>query len=453
MPSAFQNNDDNRAPLTARTFSDWFSLSEADRVQAQAICRARLALIGKHLNAVTADFPTVPRKAGPLAGLPYVAKDMFATGSRAPSWGCAEPLVAVEPRATVLARLDADGADLIAMAEMTALAYEPSGYNAARGRALNPWDVDLVAGGSSSGPAVLVASGCCFVGIGSDTGGSVRIPAHCCGITALKPSFGAIPVEGVMPLAPSLDTVGIMARSAADLTLVWPSISGRSGDVTQTVRRAVLLEDAFNVSDPDVVAACREAITAIERLQVAMTSHEGFPEDADRHALIVMQAEAARIHRGRIADTRIDPVLRKRIGKGLTISDAELASSLAERDALRQEFLRQLGDADVVLLPVMPIGTPDVVDVDPQSPAFEPRTLYAMSRFTRFVNYLGLPALVVPAGIDRHNRPVGLQIVGRPNGDAALLELGNRLQAVTRWHGRIPVAVQSFIASEKALAA
>ena len=111
------------------------------------------------------------------------------------------------PRAEILLRLDRAGADLIAAAEMTALAYEPSGYNAARGCVLNPWDFDAVTGGSSSGSAALVAAGCAFASLGSDTGGSVRIPAHCCGVTSLKATFGAIPGEGAMRLAASLDTI------------------------------------------------------------------------------------------------------------------------------------------------------------------------------------------------------------------------------------------------------
>ena len=134
-------------------------------------------------------------------------------------------------------RLDAAGACRVAAAEMTELAYEPSGYNAARSRPLNPWDRDIVAGGSSSGAAVLVASGCCAVALGSDSGGSVRIPAHCCGVTALKPSWGNIPIEGAMPLAPSLDTVGIIARSARDIGKVWPVVADRPGEAAVLARR------------------------------------------------------------------------------------------------------------------------------------------------------------------------------------------------------------------------
>jgi aspartyl-tRNA(Asn)/glutamyl-tRNA(Gln) amidotransferase subunit A len=131
--------------------------------------------------------------------------------------------------------------------------------------------------------------------------------------------------------------------------------------------------------------------------------------------------------------------LRKRLRKGLTISDEKLSEALEARDALRSDFLsRYLGEAGVALLPVMPVATPGLAEVDPGSVNFNPRTLYALSRFTRFINYLGLPALAVPAGFDNRGLPVGLQIVGRPGSDELLLEIGIALQARTDWHGRIP---------------
>jgi Asp-tRNA(Asn)/Glu-tRNA(Gln) amidotransferase A subunit family amidase len=131
--------------------------------------------------------------------------------------------------------------------------------------------------------------------------------------------------------------------------------------------------------------------------------------------------------------------LRKRLRKGLTISDEALGAALEARDALRNDFLSHyLGESSVALLPVMPVTTPGIDEVDPGSANFNPRTLYALSRFTRFVNYLGLPALAVPAGLDNRGLPIGLQIVGRPGSDALLLEIGVRLQARTDWHGRVP---------------
>jgi len=337
---------------------------------------------------------------------------------------------------------------------MTELAYEPSGINATRGAALNPWNFDYAPGGSSSGSAALVASGCCFAALGSDTGGSVRIPAHCCAVTGLKPSWNKIPVEGTMPLSPSLDTIGLLARSAADLALLWSglfdeTVPGISGTVSGAV-----LTDAFDESDPEIAEICRAAIGALGGLGIHIETRIGFPEEADRNCLLVMQAEAARTHSERLNDERVDAVLRKRLGKGLTIGDGELTHALAAQQNLRDKFLAdQFGDAAVVLMPVMPIRTPRVAEVDPASPEFKARTLYALSRFTRFVNYLGLPALAVPAGFDSRGMPVGLQLIGRPGSDVFLLALGTLLQAGTDWHSRVTAAVTAGRRTEKGLVA
>jgi aspartyl-tRNA(Asn)/glutamyl-tRNA(Gln) amidotransferase subunit A len=357
------------------------------------------------------------------------------------------PQAGALPRASVIDRLDQAGACLIGTAVMTELACEPSGFT--RRGALNPWRFDRIPGGSSTGSAILVASGCCFVALGSDTGGSVRMPAHCCGVTALKSGYGRIPLDGAMALAPSLDSFGIFARSAADLALLWPVVSGGLLAQGKEPRKAVVLRDAFGASDAEIAEVCRGAIAVLAESGMTIEARSGFPEEADRHALTVLQAEPAREHRGRIDDPATDDTLRKRLRKGRSIADRELGEALAARDRLHEQFLASmLGDAAVAVLPVMPIRTPDVDEVNPVSSRFSPRALYALSRFTRFVNYLGLPALAVPAGFDESGMPVGLQLVGRPGSEASLLDIGIRLQARSDWHGRVPSAIATLIAGE-----
>jgi aspartyl-tRNA(Asn)/glutamyl-tRNA(Gln) amidotransferase subunit A len=434
------------ATSTAR-LPDWSSLSGFGRTAALEQCRRRLAHIGRMLHAVEHIYPAEAARQGLLSGLPYVAKDMFATGHSRPSWGCSTPQAPALPRASVIDRLGQAGASLIGASTMTELAYEPSGIG--RRGALNPWRFDRVPGGSSTGSAILVASGCCFAALGSDTGGSVRMPAHCCGITALKPGYGKIPLDGAMRLAPSLDTFGIFARSAADLALLWPVVSGEPLAASEKLPRTVVLRDAFDSSDAEIAAIVRGAIGVLADSGMTIVEQSGFPEEADRHVLTVMQAEASREHRQRIDDPDIDATLRKRLGKGLSISDRELTSALAARDALRDQFILScLGEEGVAVLPVLPIRTPRVNEVDPASAHFNPRVLYALSRFTRFVNYLGLPALAVPAGFDSGGMPVGLQLIGRPGSEALLLEIAVQLQQRTDWHGRVPSAIASEIADE-----
>ena len=426
--------------ISASRFPDWSSLSARERLAAGENCRRRLAGIGQRLNAVEHIYPAEAPGQGPLSGLPYVAKDMFATGRSRPSWGCTTPQAPALPRASVIDRLDQAGASLIGTATMTELAYEASGIG--RRGALNPWRFDAIPGGSSTGSAILVASGCCFAALGSDTAGSVRIPAHCCGVTALKPGHGRIPLDGAMPLAPTLDTFGMFARSAADLALLWPVVSGEPPDASSELPRAVVLRDALQTSDAEIAGAVRNAVDVLAESGVTIEERSGFPEEADRRTLIVLQAEATREHRSRIDDPAIDATLRKRLAKGLSIADGELAAALATRDALRDQFILSfLGEAGVAVLPVMPIRTPRVSEVDPASPQFNPRVLYALSRFTRFVNYFGLPALAVPAGFDSSGMPIGLQLIGLPGSEQLLLRIAIRLQRRTDWHGRVPLAV------------
>jgi len=422
-------------------FPDWCSLSERERPKAIDECRRRLADVGQRLNAVEQVYPPEPVRQGPLSGLPYVAKDMFATGRSEASWGFATPQATALPRASVIDRLDQAGASLLGTSVMTELACEPSGFT--RRGALNPWRFDRIPGGSSTGSAILVAAGC------SDTGGSVRMPAHCCGISALKVGYGSAPLDGAMALAPSIDSFGIFARSAADLALLWPVVSGDVAAKGEPPRRAVVLEDAFTASDAEIAAVCRSAVLVLAESGMTIGQRSGFPEEADKHALIVLQAEPAREHRRRIDDPATDATLRKRLAKGLSISDRELADALAARERLRDQFLSSwLGDAGVAVLPVMPIRTPHIDEVNPASPRFSPRALYALSRFTRFVNYLGLPGLALPAGFDESGMPVGLQLIGRPGSEAWLLEIGVRFQAKSDWHGRVPSAIAGWVGSE-----
>ena len=205
---------------------DWTSLDTAARQSCLASARGRAEALNKVLNAFVAIEPSRTATAGRLNGLPYAAKDMLRTPAHRPSGGLAGTGdLGIVGDSDLLDRLDAAGAVRIGFTQMTELAYEPSGFNASRGRVKNPWSLDHVPGGSSSGSAAAVASGAVAVALGSDTGGSLRIPAHCCGITAWKPTYGLVSTRGAMPLAPSLDTIGLLARGASDLLATAPALA------------------------------------------------------------------------------------------------------------------------------------------------------------------------------------------------------------------------------------
>ena len=420
--------------------SCWSELAPTQRVHELRHHAASTKTVGIELNAVVSSDWQARVSDGPLLGMPYVVKDMFDRVERRGEWGGCRLPGRAPSDAAILTRLDAAGGQQIAVTAMSALAYEPSGYNAARGRTLNPWHPDIVCGGSSSGSAAAVAAGIARIGIGSDTGGSIRVPAACCGILGLKPGWGRLPTAGAMELAPSLDVVGLFASRVADLTDTWSAVSG-DDSVSVDTKSLAVLSGPMQASSPIVRENVRDVLGLLpgEGVQLTDVDNEEIVSAADAAALTIMQAEAARIHGGeQSAISTTDPKLARRLAKGLSISDSDLAQARASQSTLCTQFLESLGGCDAAVLPVMPITTPIATETDPNHPDFSPRRLYAMTSFTRFVNTLGLPALAIPSGFDGRGAPLALQIVGRPGSELSLLRLASRLHQAIRWQERTP---------------
>ena len=427
-------------------FSDWASLGDQARRAAAEAAAEHARLLEPRLHAFVLLEASAPAAAadGVLAGMPYAAKDIFATTGRQPTCGLDHGIdIGCSGDAEVLRRLDHNGAVRIGFCTMTEFAFEPSGYSTHQPQSRNPWHADFITGGSSSGSAVAVASGSAVFALGSDTGGSVRIPANCCGVTAWKPTAGWVSTQGAMALAPTLDTIGILARGASDLAAPATILSGGRSD-PRPIGRVVVLADLLAAAEPAVRRACDAAVEAIAAtgVKIARRDASALIEAVDTQALVVLQGEPARLHRAHLDDASLDPMLRKRFAKGLAIADAALAASRAARTPLGARFLEHiLAEADAALLPVMPIRTPPRAVCDPTSPKFDARTLYQLSQWTRFVNMLGFPAVAMPAGFDDRGLPVALQIVGRPGNDLALIALAESAQKFTDWHGRVPTGI------------
>jgi aspartyl-tRNA(Asn)/glutamyl-tRNA(Gln) amidotransferase subunit A len=430
-------------------FPDWRTLDDRTRRAWREAARDRALAVEPALNAFAhiSAAPAGLASAGPLAGLPYAAKDMFQTSTHRPGGGFADDgELGIAGDSDLIRHLDDAGADLIGFTNMTELAYEPSGFNASRGRVKNPWNLDFITGGSSSGSAAAVASGSVVAALGSDTGGSLRIPAHGCGITAWKPTYGLVATRGAMPLAPTLDTIGLMARSADDMLPLVPIIADLPA--ARPVRRAAVLADVVADSAPAVKRAVANAVAALAGIGVAIDECAGLAaiDAADGPMLTVLQGESARLH-GAVLDQRpLAAALRRRLAKGFAISDAALAAAIAARPRLARDFDEtMLAGNDVAVLPVMAIVTPRAAACDPGSEQFSARTLYALSRLTRFVNMLGHPAVALPTGFDDNGLPVAVQIVGRAGSDLALIEVARNVQRITDWHARIPTAVADIV--------
>lgn len=429
---------------------DWSDIGAGRRPEMLQFCRDVARVIQGEVSPFVQISEAVETEmSGPLAGLPYAAKDMFLSPGRKPSWGLAEPLGSLPEtkKADVLCRLDKAGARRVGFTRMTTLAYEPSGINPLQGAACNPWNRDFAPGASSSGSAVAVASGATFVALGSDTGGSLRIPAQGCGITAWKPTHGFVSDMGAMPLAPSLDTIGLLARSARDILSVAPILSGQLGQRKPNLRPAsiAIISDALEGSHPAVRSCCEAALEAMRTIGHMLEARTGLDliNNGGSEALTVMQAEAAKTHEQRLDDANLDTVLVRRLRKGFEIRGAKLEASLKRRaDLLKKAHDEIFGVSNMIALPVMPIRTPPLSETDPTSPGFAPRTLYAFSTYSRFVNYLGLPAIALPVGFDDRGMPVALQLIGRRGSDLDLLSTAATFQTATDWHGRLPTTLQ-----------
>jgi aspartyl-tRNA(Asn)/glutamyl-tRNA(Gln) amidotransferase subunit A len=202
-----------------------------------------------------------------------------------------------------------------------------------------------------------------------------------------------------------------------------------------------------------VAKACRDGIEAVAACGVTISHRAARAaiEAMDRPVFTIMEAEAARSHRALIESGSLDPVLAKRLAKGLTVDNSALAGSIAARPRLAKDFIEQIFQSSgAIVLPALTIRTPRVAQCDPGSPDFNAKTLYQLSRWTRFANMLGFPAVAIPVGFDDRQMPVALQIVGRPNCDQALIALAAAVQTHSHWHGHVPAAVADLVtASDK----
>lgn len=253
-------------------FGDWTGLGAEMHARLSASANDFARRLEPRLKAF-AEFESgaIPVRRGALDGMPYAAKDIFVSATRMPHGGLAKPLPMPKTQpATVLDLLDGAGGRRVGYTAMTELAYEPSGYNATHGPVGNPWNLDFIAGGSSSGSAAAVASGAVVVALGSDTGGSLRIPAHCCGVTGWKPTYGVVPAVGAMPLAPTLDTIGILARSASDMEIA-ARILFEPRDI-EPITKVVFAKDALDLAEGPIAKACRDGIEAIANCGIEIDS-------------------------------------------------------------------------------------------------------------------------------------------------------------------------------------
>ncbi|OWT53572.1 amidase [Candidimonas nitroreducens] len=399
---------------------------------------------------------------GPLHGVPLAHKDLFyRTGEVSTGGSAIRRNWRADRTATVLARLDAAGAIQVGTLNMSEFAANPTGHNGHYGHCRNAWNKDYIAGGSSSGSATAVAARLVYAALGSDTGGSVRVPAAANGVLGLKPTYGRVSRYGCMPRFWSLDHIGVLARSAADCALVLGLIAGGdTRDATASARPVpdylaqldgpikgirVGVPDMSAISiDPQVQGALDASLEVLKGLGAVIVPLGAVDmEPMFRIAELIGKCEAASMHRPWLGEYRSSytPQVLSRSEAGFFVPVHLYLDALRLRPRLLAQFLRSaMGGVDVLHMPVLPDPVQKIADLDAgANDARAMRIRAQMNLLTRPVNLLGLPALSVPAGFCRAGLPLAFQLLGHPFQEGKLLHVAHAFEQATGFHEAAPV--------------
>ncbi|HEX6262816.1 MAG TPA: amidase [Actinomycetota bacterium] len=418
--------------------SNVFSMLHAEQAQEVARVRQEEAARGE------------PR--GPLHGVPVAVKDLFDVEGWETTGCCRAYRGAVAERdAAVVARLRAAGAVIVGKTNMHELAAGGTNAVSACGACRNPWDPSRISGGSSGGSAAAVGARVVPLALGTDTGGSVRIPASMCGTVGLKTTFGSLDMMGVMPLTRTLDTVGPLTMTVEDAALGLAVIAGRgqrfvdeTASPPQGLRVAVPGAFFAERARRDVLAAVHEARDVLigmgGRPATGEVGHIGYandawiniawPEFAADHGLLLRRPES------------LYPLTRRALERGSTQPAVEMVRAQRDVARLRAAFDEALAEADVLVAPATPFPAPRFEEEEIDVGSGPPHGLHTggPAWFTRVVNLVGLPALSLPAGFSDEGLPLGVQLIGRAGEEASLLRLGRAFQRATDHHLREPKA-------------
>ena len=401
-------------------------------------------------------------KLGVLHGVPMMHKDMYYQAGRLSTCGSAlrrdwRPSIT----ATVIERLAAAGAYTFGGLNMAEFAQNPTGHNKTFGDCHNPWNPPYITGGSSSGSGVSVAARFNYMALGSDTGGSIRLPASANGVTGLKPTQTRVSRYGVMPLSFTHDNVGPLTRTARDCARVMTIIAGHDPRDPTSAREPVPDYEAaltgdirgqrigvpdnvfFDGADAPVTTAIESALSVL-RARGAIVTRLTLPlmDAVAAYGGIVSRVEAATIHAEWM---RTDPQaygahISGRMYPGYAIPAPYYVESLSRRGPILQAFAAEVfARADVLVTPTIRTCLPTLeeTDIDHGPPGTETKFM-AVSANTRPFNYLGLPAISVPCGLDPNGCPIGLQIAGRPFAEARVMKVADAYQRDTDYHMKRP---------------
>jgi len=385
------------------------------------------------------DPPARAASDGPLAGLRIGVKDNIDVAGVAGT--CASAFFTdrvATAHADVVRRLLDAGAQVTAKLNMAEFAVGVTSQNSAAGPTLNPWDPARVPGGSSGGSGAAVAAGLVDASLGTDTGGSIRLPASACGVTGLRPTTGSVSDAGVFPVSELFDTVGPMARSVTDVARIFEVLCAEAAPKPPAAQRigvpTVFIADDV---DPAVADAVQAAAGVLGTLGYELVPIEIPGADTAQDVVYTLiYSDLAELHRDRIqrAPGLFQPATLERISLGLRISDADRAAALVRRTEFRQALTAVFSQVDVVLTPAMPIDVPLLdggADVIAQS--------RRMGQFSYPWSLHEGPTLALPVGFHPGSgMPIGAQLTAAAHRESILFDIGARYQAVTQWHSMTP---------------
>ncbi|HKT47070.1 MAG TPA: amidase [Candidatus Acidoferrales bacterium] len=387
------------------------------------------------------------RDRGPLHGIPISLKDnVYTKGVRTTGGSAILRDFVPSHDATVVRQLREAGAILIGKTNLHEFAYGVTTNNPHFGPTRNPWDLERIPGGSSGGSAAAVAAGLCYGSIGTDTGGSIRIPAALCGVVGLKPTLGRASVDGVIPLSPKLDCVGPLARSASDAALLADAIFvRRRGELSmeatakkrakKNLRLGIPREFFYELLSLDVKSAVDEALrllrkTAVHLLEVSLPSLAE-TEDAGNQ---IAWPEATHFHQQAgwfpAKAEQYSEDVRKRLEAGTKVLATTYLQALEARERFIQQFHLTLADAkiDALVVPTTPITAPLIGEESTEIGSVSYPTRALLLRLNRPANLAGVPAISVPCGLTDDGLPVGLQFIGAVGDEPLLLQLAARFE-------------------------
>ncbi len=397
---------------------------------------------------------------GPLHGVPLAHKDMYYDAGKVVTCGSLirRDFVATST-STALQRLKDAGSIRLGSLQMAEFAYGPTGHNAHYGPVHNPFGLDHVTGGSSSGSGAAVAARLTYAALGSDTGGSIRVPAHFCGVTGLKTTYGRVSRAGAMPLSQSLDTVGPLAQTAEDCALLLGLIAGPDPEDATASHAPVAdyvaatkaslkglkigVPSNFYVDDLDKeVARVLDDTIATLKSEGAEIMQVELPDQRQLSAAcqLLLAVEATAFHKRWLIERPQDygPQVLMRLQNGLAIPGVTYLETLRWRGPALAAHVAATSKVDALIAPVAPMPAPTIAESDVGNNSGAEAVIQRLTRFTRPINYLGLPALAIPSGFTRTGLPVGMQLIGRSFDEATILTIGAAFQRAADFHQKVP---------------